>query len=819
MIDPTPKESSDDSVILQIKAKAYFAAGRYQDAASLFQQLLTQSEKTEYRHQLAQCYLQWALNVAGKGRFVEAARLWEGYAAYAEAPFSAQDRYILWLLIAKEFSEACVAVEKLTAQQLDLDYPKLSEVLGLLLLSGRTELARHLPRDGVLLKHWQVVKQALEAYYDGDAERCRQNLKNLPYRSAFRDLRILLGAQLLACNSGAAAEQQLSKIPESSPYRSMADAVAAYLKTGAGLVAGMAKLEPQHRRTLSLAGGLSADQAQLIESVSALGGWQSDKVRFDLALQYRSLFGYEAAQAFCLSLLEHYPDGFQDYLNYFGVPDAFEENRIRALLCEKAKNSYDALYYWRQCVTILQRNGPDEKPKIAKILRHMAGNVSGDEAVDLLIDSLDYDSEHRGSYLRILAFYGYDKPNSTQYDHWLERSLVRFPGDVEILANAVRSFVKRKAFKQAQAYAGELLKIDPSNRLAKQLLFDDRVRQIRHSIRTNNLELAEMQLQDAEQWAFDKDKRAQLDLMRAFFAWSTRNDSQAREQIVDALAKLEDHPVSTQFQALMESILLNQSCPLSLPIGDSLLSAPQLERLMAVIQHYDEQIADRQLLLKGMDHIKRVLEQSLERLADDENLLLLCCGVLEAVGHFDLLAYCVELAGESKQKPLWLYYQTLASCQGDVSRLDHVTLFQLQNAMSTARTENDFKTVLLIGRLIEHCQIASNPFAFSREYAKTENDAQREDLYEALFGSIPAALMEKLEQKVQDIMLEVGPEVFSEQSIRQHAKAIDPQTLSALFDDPDFFASVSLLAAADALKIDVGVRFEDVVARFEPTIP
>ena len=137
MKEPIRTTSTDESGLLQ-KAQTHFAAGHYQEASEQFQGLLNQFDRPEYRCQLAQCYLQWALSVATKGQLLEAAALWENYARWADAPLSAQDSYIFWLLAAKDNPKAYASLEGLTNRQLDQDYPELAVLLGFLLVSGQT---------------------------------------------------------------------------------------------------------------------------------------------------------------------------------------------------------------------------------------------------------------------------------------------------------------------------------------------------------------------------------------------------------------------------------------------------------------------------------------------------------------------------------------------------------------------------------------------------------------------------------------------------------------------------------------------------------
>lgn len=805
------------------KARTDFAAGRYKEATDLFKQLLKQSNEAEHRRCLAECYLQRAWAMAGKGMPKEACVLWENYADYGEEPLQGRDAYVLWLLIAENHRKAHVALERFDAQQLDREYPELATLLGVLLVSGLTEIQTHLPQDSALLRHWELVRDALEAYRNGDALHCEQILQKLPFRSAFRDLRTLLKTQLLDEAFLEQAPPLLSKIPEDSPYRPVADVCLAHLQTGADFVATLSGLEHKQRRIIAHAKGLSGKHLDLLETLIKQKGQLSDKVRFNLVLQYRDLFGNRASQAYCLSALAHYQDGYKDYVKHFAVKNAFEENRLQALLYEQGKNSYDAEFFWRRCIDILEKNRPANDRKIALILRHMAGKIPHAEAVELLAESLEYDPDDRQSYLSILNVYEQDRPNPVKYEQWLARSLKRFPSDTDLLVRAAKSAANRKAFKKAAAYAKALLKIDPVNTLAKQLLFANHMAHARRLFKTEKFHLVEKEIQAAEQLTIDKGLRRQAKLLRGFYLWQAEDKKQGLQQIVDTLQQLQDDPINMQFQAQIEAGLLDlptAALARALPATkDYLLSAPELQRLIASIKYYDEQLDDNGVLLKALDKIKAQLKKSMQWLLDHEALLLSWCQVLEKIGHFELLKHCAKMGNAKWRKPIWIYYQTVAEYQGDASRLDFMTLFRLQNAMEEAHAERDVKTAVLIGRLIEQNRGYMNPFEFEDDSDEFDDEEFDDDPIQDLFGHIPESVMSKIAKKIQSIMQKTDPDHFAAKYIRQYGNGIDPQRLAILFMNPDFFSSVSLLAGAEELKIDIGVSFEDIVERFEDDTP
>lgn len=820
MKKPTLKPSAGKSeTTLEEKALAHFSAGRYKEAADLFKDLLKHSDNAFHRQQLAQCYLYRASSMAAKGMPKEACILWENYADCAEQPLAALDSYILWQLSVKNTQKAYARLAQLTTQQLDENYPELTVWLGFLMVSGNADIAPYLPQDSSLLVHLNLVRDALDAYRSHHAERCDQTLQKLPFRSAFRDLRTLLKAQLASATSIEQSQTLLSKIPAQSPYRPIANALLAYTQNGSSFVKTMLSLDHNQRRTVAHAKGLSNKQLELLETLVKLKGQQTDKVHFSLAIQYRQLFGSEAAQAYCQGMLASYPSGHKDYLKHFAAKDRFEEYRIQALLCEKGKDSFDATFYWRRCIEILKNQNPENDKKIALILRRMAAIASLTEAAGLIIESLDYDADDRDSYLKILNFYDQTKPDPAKYQSWLENSLKRFPKDIDLLARAAKSAAAKKAFKKAAGYAQALLKIDPVNTLAKQLLFASHIAHARRLIKTEKYHLVAKEIQAAEQLTVDKSLRRQAELLRGFHVWAAEDKTLGLQLIVETLQKLNDDPINAQFQASMEASLLAlpvTAISKALPsFKDHLLSAQQLTRLMALIKHYDEQIGERKALFKALDKIKAPVKNSIQQQNFSEALLLEWCRVLESIERFELLKHCVRLALGKWQKPIWIYYLTVSESHGDPGRLGITAMFRLQTALADARDENDQKTAFLIGRFIERGMGYQAPFGYDFEDDSYDDYEEGFDILDGLFGHLPESLMNKVMQRVQSMMMKTDPERFIGETIRKQGQKIGKKRLVALFDNPDFFSAVAILKAAEELRIDIGVSFEDIVHRFE----
>jgi tetratricopeptide (TPR) repeat protein len=179
---------------LETLALSQFRCGKYKEASELYKKLLQGAENHAWRQQLADCYLQRALAFAEKRQYKDALVLWENYSRHVSPPYQYYDRYITWLILAKNPAATRTCLQQLSARQLDKEYPALAALLGLLIITEHPEFRPALPQDSAFTAHLQIVQQVLHSYRENDLGGLDAALKHLPYRSAFRDVRTLLKA-------------------------------------------------------------------------------------------------------------------------------------------------------------------------------------------------------------------------------------------------------------------------------------------------------------------------------------------------------------------------------------------------------------------------------------------------------------------------------------------------------------------------------------------------------------------------------------------------------------------------------------------------
>jgi hypothetical protein len=792
-------------------------AGKYKKAIELYTHLLQNADNSEWRRQLAYCYLQSALAFTAKGLYKKALASWENYSQYAQPPYEKYDHYITCLIKTKDSARVQSCLAQLSARQLDKEYPELAALLGLLIIADHPEFQQALPPDSDFIAHLANVQTALLAYQENNLSGMDEALKQLPYRSAFRDFRTLLKAAVAVSVTPAEAQASLAKIPLHSPYAQAAGLLLTCTRKGSALAREMARLNPQQRELIGKIAGLQREQLELIGQLSQQKNDWSDQMKFDLALHYRSLCGSELAQRFCLAMLVRHPSGQQDFNSAFGTIGEFEQNRLTALACEREDNSYDAEYHWRQCMDVLAREGSGNALKIALILRHIAENQpDAEEKIQLLIESLEHDPDDQGCYLQILGYYSQFPDTAGIFKQWLGKTLARFPQDLDVLTLALQAVMRDKALEEAGQYAQKILAIDPLNTVAKQALFSSHLAHARKLLQSRAYPPVENEIQQAEGLKLGKSYAFQVQLMRGLLVFASQDKIQGLQRITEALSQLNTDPVNMHFQAAMEALLTGLPVATLLrelpPAKDHVLSAQELARLVERLKRYDQESGSQEQLHKALEKIKAALKKSLQQQDYAENLLLALCETLDGIKHFELLRHCSKRAQSSWQKPVWIYYGIYSETDGDPERCSFIDRLRLEDNREKARLEKDHRAAMLIGHYLDGYRQAHpvKAMRFLDNLFSSAEQSNPEDPFDKLFGHLSYETFHKLNKKLASLSKKTSPERL----VQELNSANGDKVLQAIMKNPDLFTALMVVKAADALGIAINVSVEDVLACF-----
>ena len=819
----TPKASALDVSALESQALSKLNAGQYKEAIELYKALLKQSNKAEWRQALARCYLQRALGFATKSMIKEAVVLWENYAQYAEPPYQAFDHYVSWLLQTNNMVKVKTCLGQLSAQQLDEQYPDLAGLLGLLIITGKITCQELLPTDSVFMKHLIFAQDALSANKNNKLEDLEQALQKLPFRSAFRDFRTLMKAALLITESVEQAQALLAKIPADSPYQQASKLLLAMTHQGTTLVNELAQFTPSQIKVVETAKNFNKKQIELLNIVTKQKDCLSDKTKFNLALQYKALVGADLTQNYCRAALSTYPAGKRDYIKHFRTLNDFDDWRLKALACEHDGDFYGSEYYWKHGMGVLNKQGPEGAFKIALIMRHIAKHQeTPEEAINWLVDSLEHDPDDRDSYVQILRYYERQTQEIDTYKEWLDKSINKFPNDVELLALAIKAAVRNKAFKKATNHAQDLLKIDPVNTFAKQVLFTSHLAHARKLIKTKKFHLVEKEIQQAEKITLSKRYQMQAQLMRSFLVLLSEDKKRGEQLIIEALQKYNDGAFNAHFYIIMEALLLNFPMAPLLKIvpplaKNQVLSQQEIIQLTQQIQQYaDADTTNQALLHKALEKVKAVIKQSIKPALGEETLLTLC-QCLDAIGHFELIRVCAKIAQPVWNKPIWMYYRAYSEANGQPEKCSDINTYRLHESLKEAQEQNDLRTVTLIGNFLDQFHQSRRPFGlniFDSLFDDIDDDEyEDEEPIEILFGHLPEDLFDKIVVKTTDLIKKSPPDRMLK-LIAANYLSNDKTLILRLTNDFDLLFAFLMLKAADDLGIDTDVTPDEIIEVF-----
>ena len=790
-------------------------SGHFKEAIELYKTLLNETDSIEFKHQIAHCYWMRAHSFAQRGMYDQAVVLWENQHLYRETGFEGLDHYISWQIQLNDQSTVKTLLNQLTVEQIDQDYSDLAVLLGLLMITRYPEFEQNLAEDSRLIEHLKIVQSILHDFQKKDLNATNERLKKIPHRSAFRDFRLLLVAVLRMSNSQVEAELGLSKISESSPYSMTSKLILAYGQEGSDLIKKLIKFNFSQSQKLGEVKGMNQPQLQLIEQLTSKDNL-SDKEKFNLVVEFRSLGG--GGRRLCQALLFSYPDGQKVFEKNFPIFDKFESYRVRALSSEQQNNGSDAETYWRECISILMAEDADNELKCGVILRHLAEQLEGEEKNNFLIESLEYDSEDRESYLQIVNYF--KNGQSKDYWLWLDKAVLVFPEDIELLTLCVKEKVGKKSFTEAIALASKILTIDPLNLFAKHTMFSSHLESARQFIKNEQFDLADSEIQQAEKLKLGQKYSNQAQLMQEIS--KVINQGEGDIQLLnDALNQIYSDPINARLHASMEGMLvgLNETVLMDnlAPNKDYLLSEQALNNLLQQLMEYESDRVNNQLLYKAVEVIKPELKRSLQQKSYSEDKKLQLCQVLDSINAFDLLQDCAEKArSESlKHKPLWTYYQVNAEIEANPARCSQQHVASLEQMREQAEQEKDHHTLVLISGILDGYYLAhphNKKGFFDDLLGLGKEEVESDDPYEQLFSHVSDEVFDALNDEVEELNVTTSPELLVEGITKDEADG--NIVLLAMMKEPDLFSALIMVKAAQCLDVEINVSYVNVLDKY-----
>lgn len=794
--------------ILQEKAAASLASGSYKVTQEIYKILLKRENKPRYRQGLADCYMQRARLSAEQGKYQEAITFWENHRDYSDTQ-EVNEHYVCWLLKAGQVAKLKAYLQNLNSECLEKDYPQLALLLGFVHLGGKIDLLQWLPENTAFTLQTHAMQQALAALQHNDLALMQRHLAKIPFRSVYRDFRTVLKAVSLLCESPEKASALLAKITPDSLYYPLGRLIAVLLLNGPQLTEALLALPQQQQLLICKAKDWTPQQIKLLRTLSRQKHL-SDKIKFDLAIQYQTLLGADYAQRFCLAFLVEYPAGQRQYNKAFGTLPAFEKWRILALAAEAKNNMFEALDYWDQGLEQLHTNKQHNALKIALILRHMTNLCPASEVIAYLLESLEYDPEDRGTHLQIIKLYE-QQGEKKQCRKSLEKALALFPGDIEFLGLAMQAAIINQAFKKAAQYADKILRIDPVNTQAKQVLFNSHLNHARKLLNSKKFHLVAKEIKHAEGLNLGRHYPALAQILNGFFIYMSEDQAQGAELIEKGLKLSTEGDFITRFRIINEALLLQ------IPLGPLLRKISTLEKnyslsnqeLNAFIKLLEEQHKENNsALIKTLDQLKKEFKSLLKnkQLKQEQLLDLMQC--LNRINHFELMRHCLSCAKDIKSSPAWGFYKIYITALGKPAAVPPFGIQKLQQLYVQAKDQGQQRSAVLISTFLEkilhyhHIKIGNDDY-----FEDQEDDFY--DPYEAIFEQLDSRTIAKVHRKIENLYKSLAEDQLIMSLIEMLP---DKKDIPLLLKDEDLIDALLFLKAAQELNLEISITATELLA-------
>jgi tetratricopeptide (TPR) repeat protein len=530
-------------------------------------------------------------------------------------------------------------------------------------------------------------------------------LRAIPFRSPYRDLRLILKSLSLVGDDTAQAAELIARVGRDGPFERLAAVARAAVLTGSAWLVAMLGLDDDGRQMLLDLKGCPENRRSLLFEVAELARSAAPLLPATVVgLLLRRSRGLPASAAkLCRRLLPFAAKRLDDYRNAFGPLAEAERECILARGAENADDQPWIGRHWLRAAAIFAQR--EAAPlQAALILRHLFELVAGSgdlpdctgESLDWLQRSLEFDPDDRGTHLKLISIYR-QKQDLRAARASVDAALARFPNDPAVLLEAVETALAGNAFKKAVTLAKRLLELDPINSRVRALIGQAHLAHARKQIRSRRTEAAGKELALAEEWLAAAHERSIAKLLRGLSAATPEADALLR----DAVSELGGNLLAA-FHVLLESLRVGGAVSGVLRRAGITLSGTSTPREVVAVMHASNMLAaaERRGLQTVFETLRAQLLRSVHGAFSESERITVCEAALRWNESRLLRAYADAGLRAASARPIFVYFAIFgrygeAACwqMSDEERLT------VERARAKAEQDGDQRTVLRLGEL------------------------------------------------------------------------------------------------------------------------
>lgn len=709
-----PSPTSAGASGKETDALAHLEKGRYRDAIDAYKTLLKQERRPDWLNRLAEAYTGRAHALADKGMRREAIEIWRSRADVCGKPLW-EGPYTQWLLDENRLTDVLThlsarrnAPDHVPGEKPNEELAALEWRLAPAILVADEALLATLPADSPLVRHRTTALSALTAYAQHEDSALETALASIPFRSPYRDLRLILKALVLRETDAAAAHAAIMRLPADGPFERLAAPLRMLPVFSDDSLSKLATLNPAQQDIAFDLLGCPPTQTSLLRALITASDAITPPNLFDLVLKHSAGLPNVLATRVWQRLSPHAKRRGCESPRFFGSPTPAAEECATALAHEISGDREHAETHWTNAAQHLAVGGDaDNRLRAALILRNAAlssVHLARDGVLDasgakLLTDSLEFDVYDRDVHVRLIQFWrkiGDMKKARAR----LDVGLTYFPDDVAMLAESVETALAGGAFKKAATTARRLLELDPLNAKVRSMIGNAHLSHAAKQIAASKPDAASAEIDEAATWLNGPTERGRMLALRA---WSASVGTPERLRLSQEAVACwggglvagwrllrETHGVFTHIKAalLLDEAGINPETP---------LTTADILQLIQAMEH------EPLLTPKGMDPLapwRKAIEAKAAELVRDAETAIQICEVFSRYKENNLVEKFAEAARKRwPNRPIFIYH-AVAARFGKQNSIAHDRDFDdLEEAYRCASMDNDHRLKMRIDTL------------------------------------------------------------------------------------------------------------------------
>lgn len=711
-----PSVAASSSDAQERLALVHLEKGRYRDAIDAFKALLKTQRRPEWLEGLASAYAGRAQGLAAKDMRREAIELWRSRAEHCGTPLW-EGPYVGWMVAEGRLADVLgyLATRRAAApaEQRNDEIASLEARLAPALLVADDATLARLPAESQLVQHRVFAQAALAAYARKDASALEGALAAIPFRSPYRDLRLVLKAMVLWETDQDAARLAMDRLPADGPFEQLAAPLRALLAPGGNWSRLWATLNKEQQTIALDLLGCPPAFAPLLRALADADADVAPSALFDLVQRHARDLPSSLATRLWQWLAPWAVRRGCASPRIFGSPSPAAQECATALAVEIKGEWGHAEEHWSDAADVLASSkDADDRLRAALILRHMAlhsdhlsrDGVLDDVGEEMLTKSLQYDLGDPDIHVRLVRFWRC-KGDLKRARERLDAGLGQFPDHVALLAEGVETALAASAFKKAASTARRLLELDPLNSKVRSLVGKAHLSHAGKQIAADKLAAAKKEIEEAGNWLTTSVDQGRMQLL---LAWTEPTGSAERRRLAQLAVAAWGGGLAAGWRLLREA--QGAFARVGVKASESLLGEAGIDTaksvtpadLLELAQVLEQEVP---MVRKGQDPLalwrKAILGMAATPVFGAESTVRVC----EALGRHEEHDLVEKFANAARKRwpdrPIFVYHAVAARfakrrCIDSKRDYD-----DLEHALDHARRDKDRRLAMRIDALFE----------------------------------------------------------------------------------------------------------------------